>query len=419
MAKHLLENAAAEKEANDVGFRYMNSSDVLSDMIRDYGGALDGVKVHDDAAADAKVRAVGRDGLASGKDVYMREGSLSSGDPAAKGLLAHELTHVMQQDGGAQESVDYGEAQGGLIDWFKSKFGRKKKEAAADPTPAPTEPTPTRTFTPDQADRARTIMSETAAKRQRIGQNFDSASARYNERHPDGPQLVKDSGFTTRQRFFQRFLQGTDEENDAMVEKIMSQGQGKSGFALEQAQVKAMVPTLAPFLRKIGSQDISQIGDENWLLEHGREIIELSQDTQNLSDMFKDVKGNDAQGKPVNYGAYTSKQDWLDAGVTEEEFDAYMAKRSDFALAAGKTQLRLKSMFTQSQSQSDPWAKMSFEADRPATPAPAQQQAPFVPGQGPLRLGRGLPGAGQRSSFRYRPHIFRSQDDGGHCPQAV
>ncbi|MCR4641765.1 MAG: DUF4157 domain-containing protein [Lachnospiraceae bacterium] len=128
MAKHLLENAAAEKEANDVGFRYMNSSDVLSDMIRDYGGALDGVKVHDDAAADAKVRAVGRDGLASGKDVYMREGSLSSGDPAAKGLLAHELTHVMQQDGGAQESVDYGEAQGGLIDWFKGKFGKKKKE---------------------------------------------------------------------------------------------------------------------------------------------------------------------------------------------------------------------------------------------------------------------------------------------------
>ncbi len=130
MAKHLLENAAAEQEANDIGARYMNSSDVLSDMIRDYGGALNGVKVHDDAAADAKVRAVGRDGLASGKDVYMREGSLSSGDPAANGLLAHELTHVMQQDGGMQESVDYGEAQGGLISWFKSKFGRKKKEPA-------------------------------------------------------------------------------------------------------------------------------------------------------------------------------------------------------------------------------------------------------------------------------------------------
>ena len=78
---------------------------------------------------------MGRDGLASGKDVYMREGSLSSGDPAANGLLAHELTHVMQQDGGMQESVDYGEAQGGLIDWFKSKFSRKKKDSGiSEPT---------------------------------------------------------------------------------------------------------------------------------------------------------------------------------------------------------------------------------------------------------------------------------------------
>lgn len=131
MAKHLLENAAAEKEANDVGFRYMNSNDVLSDMIRDFGGPLHGVRVHDDAAADAKVRSVGRDGLASGKDVYMREGSLSDGDPASKGLLAHELTHVMQQDGGTQESVDYGSEQGGLKDWFRSKFTRKGRQQAA------------------------------------------------------------------------------------------------------------------------------------------------------------------------------------------------------------------------------------------------------------------------------------------------
>ena len=129
MAKKLLENAAAEKEANDIGMRYMNSSDVLGDMKRDYGSALDGVKVHDDAAANAKVAAARRDGLASGKDIYMRSGSLSSSAPEVKGLLAHEVAHTMQQSGGTtSQSADYGSEQGGFIDFFRNLFKRKKKE---------------------------------------------------------------------------------------------------------------------------------------------------------------------------------------------------------------------------------------------------------------------------------------------------
>lgn len=129
MSKKLLENTAAEKEANDIGMRYMNSSDVLGDMKRDYGSALDGVRVHDDAAANARVAAARRDGLASGKDIYMRSGSLSSSAPEVKGLLAHEVAHTMQQSGGeTHESIDYGSEQGGFFDLFK-KFGdwRKRK----------------------------------------------------------------------------------------------------------------------------------------------------------------------------------------------------------------------------------------------------------------------------------------------------
>lgn len=138
MPKKLLENAAAEKEANDVGMRYMNSSDVLKDMRRDYGSAVDGIKVHDDSIANAKVTAAGRDGIASGKDIYMRAGSLSSHAPEVNGLLAHEVTHVMQQDSGMSQSVEYGSEQGGLLDFFKG-LGRKKKRpeeelAISEPT---------------------------------------------------------------------------------------------------------------------------------------------------------------------------------------------------------------------------------------------------------------------------------------------
>ncbi|MCR5279984.1 MAG: DUF4157 domain-containing protein [Lachnospiraceae bacterium] len=128
MPKKLLENAAAEKEANDVGMRYMNSTDVMKDMRRDYGSAMDGIRVHDDSIANAKVTEAGRDGIASGKDIYMRAGSLSSHAPEVNGLLAHEVTHVMQQSNSADQSVEYGSEQGGLFDWFRSLFGRKKRE---------------------------------------------------------------------------------------------------------------------------------------------------------------------------------------------------------------------------------------------------------------------------------------------------
>ncbi len=127
MPKKLLENAAAEKEANDVGMRYMNSNDVLKDMKRDYGNAVDGIKVHDDSIANAKVTAAGRDGIASGKDIYMREGSLSSHRPEVNGLLAHEVTHVMQQGNSASKSVEYGSEQGGILDFFKNMFKKKKE----------------------------------------------------------------------------------------------------------------------------------------------------------------------------------------------------------------------------------------------------------------------------------------------------
>ncbi|MBR4529380.1 MAG: DUF4157 domain-containing protein [Lachnospiraceae bacterium] len=132
MARQLLKNEAAEQEANDVAFKFMNSADVVGDMKRAYTGRLDRVRLHDDDSADAKVSAAGRDGIASGSDIYLKKGLLSDSAPETKGLIAHEMTHIMQQSGGesTQESVSYGEEQGGIRDWFKSRFGKKEEPAA-------------------------------------------------------------------------------------------------------------------------------------------------------------------------------------------------------------------------------------------------------------------------------------------------
>ncbi|MCR5502808.1 MAG: DUF4157 domain-containing protein [Lachnospiraceae bacterium] len=126
MSKHLFMNEAAEKEANDVAFRFMNSSDVVRDMKRAYSGRLDRVRLHDDASAGAKVSAAGRDGIASGKDIYLKQGLLSDHSPETNGLIAHEMAHTMQQSSdsegaGMKESVSFGEEQGGIRDWFRKR----------------------------------------------------------------------------------------------------------------------------------------------------------------------------------------------------------------------------------------------------------------------------------------------------------
>ncbi len=72
------------------------------------GGALQadlsGVRVHDDTEASDLNHAVKADAFTTGNDVFFREGKYSPGTAAGDKLLAHELTHVVQQSNGPTES---------------------------------------------------------------------------------------------------------------------------------------------------------------------------------------------------------------------------------------------------------------------------------------------------------------------------
>ena len=139
MAKKLHFDKAAEKEATDIGARFMHSSDVVGDMSRAYGRDLSSVRIHTDESAARGAAERGVDAFSTGKDVFFGRGAFDRSDPASRGLLAHELSHSMQQgvggEGGAMaQSAPMGAAQGGLLDWFRSKFGKKKKP---EPEPEP------------------------------------------------------------------------------------------------------------------------------------------------------------------------------------------------------------------------------------------------------------------------------------------
>jgi hypothetical protein len=64
---------------------------------RGFGADFSAVRVHDGAAADQAAAAIGADAFTLGHDVVFATGRYAPGTPDGRRLLAHELTHVLQQ----------------------------------------------------------------------------------------------------------------------------------------------------------------------------------------------------------------------------------------------------------------------------------------------------------------------------------
>ncbi len=64
-----------------------------------FGADFGGVRVHADGAADALNRSLNARAFTTGKDIFFRQGAYAPGSSTGRELLAHELTHVVQQTG--------------------------------------------------------------------------------------------------------------------------------------------------------------------------------------------------------------------------------------------------------------------------------------------------------------------------------
>jgi hypothetical protein len=130
---------------------------VRSTMEAKTGAQLDDVRVHDDAEAHQLAGSVGAHAFTHGKDIHFARGAYDPGSRAGQHLLAHELTHVVQQAGGQRDGVQRmaisaapGSVQRkGLFSLFaplKQLFGKKKKK----PLPDRVEPTAVETQEPER-----------------------------------------------------------------------------------------------------------------------------------------------------------------------------------------------------------------------------------------------------------------------------
>jgi hypothetical protein len=72
---------------------------VRDQMSSALGDSFADVRVHTDPLATALARSVQARAFTTGSDIFFSEGTYSPSSPSGRELLAHELTHVVQQRG--------------------------------------------------------------------------------------------------------------------------------------------------------------------------------------------------------------------------------------------------------------------------------------------------------------------------------
>ena len=73
-------------------------SGVRAQMGQALSADFSGVRVHTDAGADGLNRSLSAKAFTTGSDIYFRQGEYNPGSSGGRELLAHELTHVVQQN---------------------------------------------------------------------------------------------------------------------------------------------------------------------------------------------------------------------------------------------------------------------------------------------------------------------------------
>jgi hypothetical protein len=73
-------------------------SGVRAQMESSFGADFSGVRVHDNSRADSLNRSLSAVAFTTGTDIFFRQGKYQPGSSDGRRLLAHELTHVVQQN---------------------------------------------------------------------------------------------------------------------------------------------------------------------------------------------------------------------------------------------------------------------------------------------------------------------------------
>jgi len=109
-------------------------SGIQAQMGHALGADFGGVRVHTDAGADGLNRSLSAKAFTTGQDIYFRQGEYNPGSSSGRSLLAHELTHVVQQNPDkVQTKSDDDGSQGGCICGLSPTSGPQMKLTVSEP----------------------------------------------------------------------------------------------------------------------------------------------------------------------------------------------------------------------------------------------------------------------------------------------
>jgi len=103
------------------------SDNIRGPMEQAFNVDFSGVKVHTDSQADTLNRSLSARAFTSGQDVFFRQGEYNPSISGGQELLAHELTHVVQQ-GGSSPVTQRSLIQRSLTDRSKRAFEETEKQ---------------------------------------------------------------------------------------------------------------------------------------------------------------------------------------------------------------------------------------------------------------------------------------------------
>ena len=99
------------------------SENIRKPMEQAFGADFSRVKVHADAQSEQMNRSIHAKAFTTGQDIFFRQGVYSPGSRGGQELIAHELTHVVQQNGSIVQNKTEKEAQSALaVSTFSSAY---------------------------------------------------------------------------------------------------------------------------------------------------------------------------------------------------------------------------------------------------------------------------------------------------------
>jgi len=92
------------------------------------GADFNGVRVHTDSKADTLNRSLSAKAFTTGKDIFFSQGTYSPNTASGQQLLAHELTHVVQQSGSRNTKPQTKLKVGPAHDGFEAQADRRARQ---------------------------------------------------------------------------------------------------------------------------------------------------------------------------------------------------------------------------------------------------------------------------------------------------